>query len=206
MVNSSRSEFNFKFSVQENKLPEKAKIYKKRTSGETFVFLFGPRLYDVNTFSKTSTVMDAMGIGLVFTRPKSKDKQLVFLKEYHTSSNLVNIQSSYKEKYYKKYSCEIEYLNKNIKLKADFDFAQNLASFYIDEKLCFSYIINRNVFVEEKISYTFFGYSQSKNPVKISFDDIMVRKLMVKGAKRAKDSFHSSPKNVIEVFYMRWSE
>lgn len=199
MVNSSHSEFNFKFNIETTELPEKSKKYKRRTSAEAFVFLFGPRLYDVNTFSKSSTVMDAMGVGLVFTRPKAKDKQLVFLKEYHTSSNLINIQSSYKEKYFKKYSCEVDYMNKTTKLKVDFDFTQGLATFYINDQLCFSYVLNRDVFVEEKISYTFFGYSQAKNPVKIAFDDIMVRKLMAKGSKRAKNTFHSSPKTVIEV-------
>lgn len=202
MINSSVSEFRFKFKIDKTELPEKTKLYKRRTTAEALVFLFGNRHYDVNTFSPSSTVMDAMGIGLVFIRPTGKEKQLVYLKEYHTSSNLVNLQGAYKDKYYKKYSCEIEYMNKDIDLKANFDFNENLANFYINNELCFSYVINRNVFIEEKISYSFFGYAQAKDPIKIAFDEISVKKMMARGVKKQKDNFHSSPQNVIDVFYL----
>lgn len=201
MINSRRIKFTFKFKVEPIKMKKGVKKYKRRTTAETLIFLLGPRLYDINTFNAPSTVMDSMGIGLVFMRPKDNNKGKVYLKEYHTSNELYNLQAAYNEKYFTKYICDFQYLNKDVSLNIDFNFKTGTASFYLNDKLCFDYVINRNVFVEEKLSYTFYGYSVSKDPVSIAFKDIMVRKLMEKGLKRRKDSFHSSAKSVIDVNY-----
>ena len=199
MINSRRIKITYKFSVENVTLPKKTKTYKRRTPFETFTFIFGPRLYDINTFNKPSTVVDAMGIGLIFRRNKKNKKQMMFLKEFHTSSGLYNLQAAYREKVPSKYSCEVNYINNSTNLTVDFNFKTGMAGVFINNILCFNYIINRGVFPEEKLSYSFFGYSIAKNSVKVAFEDILVRKLIEKGlAKKKKESFHASPKNVID--------
>lgn len=199
MINSKRIKFTFKFSVEDVELPEKTKAYKRRTKTESFAFVFGPRLYDINTYNKPSTVMDAMGVGLMFKREKKTKRGVVFLKEFHTTSGLYNLQALHREKYRAKYSCDVDYMNKTTNLTVDFNFKSGMAGVYINNDLCFNYIINREVFPEEKLSYSFFGYSIKKKAVKIAFEDILVRKLIDKSlSKKKKSSFHASPKNVID--------
>lgn len=199
MINSRRIKFSFKFFVENAELPKKTKTYKRRTRAEAFSFVFGPRLYDINTFNKPSTVLDAMGVGVVFTRNPKSNSQRMFLKEFHTTSGLYNLQASYRENPERKYSCEVSYMNKSTTLTVDFNFKTGMAAFSVDNVLCFNYIINRGVFPEEKLSYSFFGYSVGKKNIKVAFEDILVRKLVEKGLKKRKSSsFHASPKNVID--------
>ena len=200
MINSSRTKFTFKFTVEPTELKKKPKIYKRRTKNEAFAFMFGERLYDINTYNKPSTVMDAFGIGLIFTRPKGSPIGKVFLKEFHNTSAMYNLQAAYKEKINKAWTCDYDYMEKLTVLVVDFDFKGGMASFYLNDKLCFNYIINRNQFPEEKLSYSFFGYSLGKSPIRIGFEDVIVKKLMRKNLNKKKDmSFHASPKNVIDV-------
>lgn len=199
MINSRRIKFSFKFFTEKTTLPEKTKIYKRRTRSEAFSFIFGPRLYDINTFNKPSTVLDAMGVGVIFKRDSKSGAQKMFLKEFHTTSGLYNLQGAYREKPQKKYSCDIKYMDKSTTLTVDFNFKTGMAAFSVDNLLCFNYIINRGVFPEEKLSFSFFGYAVGKNNVKVAFEDILVRKLVEKGLKKKKSSsFHASPKTVID--------
>jgi hypothetical protein len=199
MINSRRIKFTYKFSVENVTLPPKTKGYKRRTRTETFSFIFGPRLYDINTYNKPSTVLDAMGIGLIFRRDKKTKKGVMFLKEFHTTSGLYNLQAAHRETFSVRYSCDVDYMNNSTNLTVDFNFKTGMAGVFINNELCFNYLINREVFPEEKLSYSFFGYSTKKNPVKVAFEDILVRKLIDKGlSKKTKSSFHASPKNVID--------
>lgn len=199
MINSQRVKFTFKFSVEDISYDKSVKKYKRRTPYESFVFMFGPRLTSIASFQKSATVFDAMGIGLVFRRNKKNKRQMMFLKEFHTASGLYNLQASYREKAQGKYTCDVNYLNTSTNLTVDFNFKTGMAGVFVNNNLCFNYIINRNVFPEEKLSYTFFGYNKASNPVKVAFEDILVRKLVEKGlSKRKKESFHASPKMVID--------
>lgn len=199
MINSRRIKFTFKFLVQEISLPEKTKAYKRRTRYEAFGFIFGPRLYDINTYNKPSTVVDAMGMGLLFRREKGRKTGVLFLKEFHTTSGLYNMQAVHREKFEARSSCDVDYLNKTTSLTVDFNFKTGMAGVFVNNNLCFNYLINREVFPEQKLSYSFFGYSIAKRPVKVAFEDVLVRKLIEKGLKKNKSkSFHASPKNVID--------
>ena len=199
MINSRRIKFTFKFFVESIKLPEKTKTYKRRTRSEAFTFVFGPRLYDINTYNKPSTVLDAMGVGVIFRRDSKTNRQTMFLKEFHTTSGLYNLQGAYREKIQNKYACEVNYMDNSTTLTVDFNFKTGMAAFMVNNSLCFNYIINRGVFPEEKLSYSFFGYSVAKNAVKVAFEDILVRKLIEKGLnKKKKTSFHASPQTVID--------
>ena len=199
MINSRRIKFTFKFLVKDIELPPKTKAYKRRTRYESFGFIFGPRLYDINTYNKPSTVLDAMGVGLLLRRDKSSKKGVMFLKEFHTTSGLYNMQAAHRETFETRYSCDVDYMNRSTAMTVDFNFKSGMAQVFVNNELCFNYIINREVFPEEKLSYSFFGYSVAKRPVKVAFEDILVRKLVEKGlSKKKKLSFHASPKNVID--------
>lgn len=199
MINSRRIKFTFKFLVKDIELPPKTKAYKRRTRYESFGFIFGPRLYDISTYNKPSTVIDAMGIGIMFRRDKSTKEGVVFLKEFHTTSGLYNMQAVHRETFETRLSCEVDYMSKTTALTVDFNFKTGMAQVFVNKNLCFNYIINREVFPEEKLSYSFFGYSVAKRPVKVAFEDILVRKLVEKGLSKKKGkSFHASPKNVID--------
>ena len=200
MINSSRAKFTYKFTVEPTKFEKTPKIYKRRTKNEAFAFMFGERLYDINTYNKPSTVMDAFGIGLIFTRPKGSPNGKVFLKEFHNTSAMYNLQAAYKEKINKDWTCDHDYMEKLTVLVVDFDFVGGIAGFYLNDKLCFNYIINRSQFPEEKLSYSFFGYALGKSPIRIGFEDIVVKKLQRKNLNKKKNSsFHASPKTVIDV-------
>lgn len=200
MINSKRTKFLFKFSTYKAELQEVNKKLKRRGNSEVFSFTIGNRLYDINTYSKTSTVTDAMGVSLIFLTPKGSKTGKAYLRELRSSSKLYNLQAIFKTKMKKKYICDVDYLNTETKVEIDFNFNKKIAIFKINEQVCFEYPIRENAFPENKVSYTFFGYTKRNNPIVLAFSDILVKKLMSKDLKKNKNkSFHFSPKNVVEV-------
>lgn len=144
--------------------------------------------------------MDAMGVSLIFLRPKGSSVGKAYLKELRSSSKLYNLQAIHKAKMKKKNICDVDYLDKEVKVEIDFNFNRKMAIFKINEQICFEYAIKKSMFPENKVSYTFFGYNMANNPYAIAFSDILVKKLMSKNLRKNKDkSFHFSPKNVVEV-------
>ncbi len=158
---------------------------------EVLAFSISNDLYPIQSFNKNSRELSLSGYTVFVYR--KREKFLFFLKIFQRQV-LYNLGSIRTEDFTKdgRMFCEYDYLDKDTSLKFLMDFEAGNFHVFINDHVCISYGIDKNVFGEDEDTkrtvLTVGGFSSNASPIRLDLKSLSIYKLIVKNANYLK--FH----------------
>ena len=158
---------------------EKWDIQQKKllNNPEVLVFLLSSKLYDIKNFDETRTTATLKGLGIFLF--KAGDGYTLLAQPFYTNM-LYDFQAIYRKvnNYNRNYSCKIDYMNKKTKLQFNVDFEKNNIEIITNERKCLDFPITNQLLEQNKVGFTFTGYSSNLSPIKVNLHEFSAVKLI----------------------------
>lgn len=200
IVNSPKINFYLNFQAILKKKKDRKKSKKKALikSNEVMILAFSPEMFREMSFNKKSTEIELKGYIIYFFR---KNKKRYILLKKNINPELTNLQSIFKtqlRKHTNNSYCEYNYLNQETDLKIEFNFEKNTFKVKVNNSECISTDIDKNIFIENKVSLTFSGFSTYSAPINIQLNSLQIEKFAVPFLQE--EIFHANLNNFISAY------
>ncbi len=157
-------------------------------TNEVLVMSLSPHIYPVKNFATFSPLSFISGYCLFLFQ--KEDKAVLFLDEVERGLGYdMRMIYDYNYTYDKRKYCELDYRNKTLNFKILFNFDSGNFKVSINNKACIRYKINQRIFNENKVGFTFTGFSSGISPISVYLKNVSVKKNVL---YKPVNAFHST--------------
>lgn len=189
IVRSTQLKIDLSFSVESRKEPA-VKSKGKINTTEVLAVGLSNQLYRIKSFDAFVPAIDLHGYALLFFR--SQEGYIAYLHQVEEQS-LYNLQSAFTIDVGAdpRRMCPYEYIGVKTDLTILVDYDSDTMRVNINNKPCIEYKINRRLFPEPKVAFTFSGFSSNLNPIALRVHEVSISKGVLPSSALFEPTFHA---------------